>query len=342
MPMNCLSIFHRRSLNDEGTANYSKENPKRISQMRLRNNQVDGSEGIGRRILHWAGRLRGSRTVLRNGDLRPEAEADRSELLQQRSEAVATASFASDAFGEHLLNPPTAETPSQPSPWTNAGTVTHDVSQLLMCYDSNEASSATLLLERMLSVQIASQSEVIPPSPQPCLPLTQIPSTLTSSPLYNESDSPSNATLVQDNFHPEPLTPESVFVEVPESDPLFALSVAIVGEKKAFVDCGGEGDCLFRSVAFALWGDPDRHLEVRKLLVQFVDTHRGQSAVGVQAMMDEWRSERWAVSRLIERVGWRVLGRRQSDFELYIVRMARKGEYADAVMVSVSFIVEEI
>jgi hypothetical protein len=37
----------------------------------------------------------------------------------------------------------------------------------------------------------------------------------------------------------------------------------------------GDGNCLFRSLSDQIWGDPERHLEMRRVICEHIDLNKG-------------------------------------------------------------------
>jgi len=63
-------------------------------------------------------------------------------------------------------------------------------------------------------------------------------------------------------------------------------------------DVQGDGNCLFRALADQLWGVQKRHVEVRKLVCDYLETNRAGMEVFVLAFMREGESYEGYVERM--------------------------------------------
>jgi len=70
-------------------------------------------------------------------------------------------------------------------------------------------------------------------------------------------------------------------------------------------DVQGDGNCLFRALADQLWGVQKRHVEVRKLVCDYLETHRDGMEVFVGAFMKDGEGYEGYVERMRQLSGSR-------------------------------------
>ena len=63
-------------------------------------------------------------------------------------------------------------------------------------------------------------------------------------------------------------------------------------------DVQGDGNCLFRALADQLWGVQRRHVEVRKLVCDYLETNRDGMEVFVLAFMKDGEGYEGYVERM--------------------------------------------
>jgi len=71
-------------------------------------------------------------------------------------------------------------------------------------------------------------------------------------------------------------------------------------------DVQGDGNCLFRALADQLWGNQKRHVEVRKLVCDYLETHKESMEAFVRPFLSEEETYENYVERMRQPSEWKT------------------------------------